>query len=209
MKRFAHLADILILLYFCITVNINFAQINNNIIEESNWGGFFDIGMQNSTVKREIAGEQGIPNNFSGLTLGFGVIHDFYLMGLKFSGEIPDDKKPFINNTTKGEKESHVELMQLSLYAGLISPKVYLSTVSELFMFGHLSFGNMWAFGEERSINGCVDCDVQELDLNGGIYLDPELYFIFGAVGVGFGYRYFLNSDYINKLELKLSIGLY
>jgi hypothetical protein len=182
---------------------ISFSQLDTS---RSSWGGFFDIGLQHSNVKNEVSDLQGFPNAFSGLTLGLGIFHNFYLAGIKFSGELPQDRKPFTNYTNQGDKKSHVELMQFSIYAGGITPKINLTLEPNIFIVGHLSLGNMWAFGEERSINGCVDCDVEDLNLNGGLYIDPEVYFIYEFVGVGFGYRYFFKSDYINKLELKLSL---
>ncbi|MBK7104396.1 MAG: hypothetical protein IPH62_03835 [Ignavibacteriae bacterium] len=198
-----------LVLYFFIVSILFSKSILSQLDTTSTFGGFFNLGMQNSSVKSNVAKEQGFPSNFYGFSMGLGIFHEFFLGGLNFNGEVPEDKKPFLNNTTQGEKESNVQLMQFSVYGGLISPKLSLSEKSNLFFTGFLTLGNMWAFGELRSINGCVDCDEEELNVNGGIYFNPEIYFIYDFVGLGFGYKYFINGDYENKIRINLSLFLY
>ncbi|MBK8945062.1 MAG: hypothetical protein IPM32_07275 [Ignavibacteriae bacterium] len=185
------------------------SQLDTNSASNSIWGGFFNLGMQTSSVKKNVSIEQGFSNNFYGFSLGLGIFQNIFLAGINFSGDLPKDKKPFINNTTQGEKESQVQLTQLSFYGGIISPKLTFTEQSKIFFTGFFTLGNMWAFGEERYINGCIDCDEEELNVNGGIYLDPEIYFVYDFVGLGFGYKYFITGDYENKFRINLSLFLY
>ena len=53
------------------------------------------------------------------------------------------------------------------------------------------------------------DCDEEDIEINGGVYIEPEIYYVFANLGLGVGYRYFFNSDYQRKISLKLSFVFY
>lgn len=193
-----------------ILTNRAFSQAAKPTDEDlSHWGGYLDFGLQNSIVKNDVAEQQGFPSSFLGFTMNLGAFKDYYLIGVKISGDIPDDKKRFSNSTTQGTMSSHVVLAQFSVHGGLISPKINVPIANDLFIVGAINAGYMWAFAEERSISGCSDCDVEELDVSGGPYLEPTAYLVYSFIGIGVGYSHYFNSDYKSKLELKLSLFIY
>jgi hypothetical protein len=195
---------------FLFLPNDCYSQENNISVTEPATGGIFYLGIPYSFFDQNTAESEGIRSESFGFTLGMsGLFYSHFLIGLEYGGDLPVDKRKFTNQTTVGELESAVYINQFSIYTGLKSPGLALSEGSESQLFGNLYVGNMWAFSEARSISDCIDCDEEDIEINGGVYIEPEIYYVFANLGLGVGYRYFFNSDYQRKISLKLSFVFY
>lgn len=149
---------------------------------------------------------QGVGDGLGWFSLGFDTFfYDLLLLGAEIGWDSPNDKKEFTNMTSSGELTSSVSVWQFSLLTGLKSPYIKFSSNSKSYLFGNINVGNMWAFFEERSIQNCIGCDEDKIDISGGFFIKPELYYVFDVFSIGLSYRHFLNSDYKAKIELKLS----
>ncbi len=196
----------LCLFFFLLMPNDGYSQMNKKPVTDPTTGGIIYLGIPYSFYDQNTAESEGIRSEGFGFSLGFSLLFfKNFLIGLEYGGDIPVDKKKFTNQTTAGELESGIYINQFSLYTGLKSPGVALSENSESQMFGNLYVGNMWAFLEGRSIGNCIDCDEEDIDINGGMFVEPEIYYAYSGFGLGLSYRYFFNSDYQGKITFKLS----
>ena len=105
-----------------------------------------------------------------GIQLDGGVLvkRHFYF-GVDIGGQFLDDKAQFTQNTTGGERKSTAAVTYFSAMAGArtgILPVVPMS-------FG-LNLGAS-ATVSRRSIDDCVDCQVDKLDIPGGAFVEPTL----------------------------------
>jgi hypothetical protein len=184
----------------------SYSQINKKPVTEPTTGGIIYLGIPYSFFDPNTSASEGIRSEGFGFSLGFSLLFfKYFLFGIEYGGDIPVDKQKFTNLTTMGEFESGIYIHQFSLYTGLKSPGVALSENSESQIFGNLNVGKMWAFWEGRSIGNCGDCDEEDIDISGGMFVEPEIYYAYSSFGIGLGYRYFFNSDYQGKITLKLS----
>jgi hypothetical protein len=208
-KKLLILCSLLLFFYLWMPNNC-FSQMNKKPVTDPTTGGNIYLGIPYSFYDQNTAESEGIRSEGFGFSLGMsGLFFSNFLIGIEYGGDIPVDKKKFTNQTTLGELESGIYIHQFSLYTGFKSPGIALSEDGESQMFGNLYVGNMWAFLEGRSIGNCIDCDEEDIDISGGMYVEPEIYYDYSGFGIGLGYRYFFNSDYQGKITLKLSALFY
>ncbi len=200
----------LILFYFLLIPKDCYSQVNKKPFTEPTTGAMIYLGIPYSFYDLSTAKSEGIRSEGFGFSLGFsGLFFKYFLVGLEYGGDIPVDKSKFTNQTTLGELESGIYIHQFSMVTGLKSPGLALSENNESQLFGTLLIGKMWAFLEGRSIGNCLSCDEEDIDINGGAFIEPEIYYASSSVGIGLGYRYFFNSDYRGKINVKLSFLIY
>jgi len=174
---------------------------------ESRIGGTFFLGIPYSMFKEDSKHGQGINDGFGLFSLGFDVTFgNFFLLGSELGWDSPKDEKRFSDLTTAGELTSSVSLWHYSLSGGLKIPDIYFDEEKLSFTFVSFSFGHMWAFFEKRSIESCIDCNREEINIDGGLFIQPELYYVYGILGLGISYRHFFYSDYKSKAEFKLGL---
>lgn len=190
--------------FFCI--NSAFAQSTANYNAKPGTKAIVYLNIPYSMFNQKTMKPQGVGDGFGWFALGFDVIfYDYFLLGTEFGYDNPADKASFTNNTTAGEMTSHVSVFEYTLLGGLKSPDLYFSTSSPSRVFANLNAGYMWAFLEKRSIENCNGCDREDLNINGGLLLNPEIYYVFDVFALGLGYKHFFNSDFDAKIELKIS----
>jgi len=107
-----------------------------------------------------------------GLQLDAGVLMKrHYYLGLDIGGQFLDDHAQFTQNTTGGEKKSTANVTYFSGIAGFRT-----GVPSALPVALGLNAGYS-ATMSRRSIDQCVDCDVDKLDIPGGAFVEPMLLF--------------------------------
>lgn len=198
----------LLLLTACISIlSLNTLGQSKAETSESPIGGAFYMGIPYSMFKNDSKHIQGINDCIGLLSLGFDLVFgNIFILGNQIGWDSPKDEKKFTNQTTIGELSSSVSIWNYSFSGGLKIPDIYFSEEKTSFTFASLSFGNMWAFFEKRSIETCIDCDREEVDIDGGLFIQPELYYVYGILGLGISYRYFFYSDYRAKAEFKIGL---
>ncbi|NTV45559.1 MAG: hypothetical protein HGB11_03325, partial [Chlorobiales bacterium] len=201
LKRLLHVIT------FLFSINSAFAQQNEN-----HTGFIFYLGVPYTTFTQEAQKTQGIGDAFGVALCADAILYDYLLLGTEFAFIGPKDNSEFINNTTGGERSSTVKAGEFALLAGFNAPTISFSEGSPSCILANFNLGYMWTFLERRSIDDCEGCDVEHLDLNGGLFLNPELYYVYVlnasqlGVAIGVGYKHFFNSDYNSKIELKFSL---
>ncbi|NWF89448.1 MAG: hypothetical protein HXY50_08290 [Ignavibacteriaceae bacterium] len=197
---------ILLTILFLILSNESFGQSKAGTAEHE-IGGTFYMGVPYSIFNDDSKNGQGIDDGLGLLSFGFDVVfNNIFLLGSEFGWDSPKDEKQFSNLTTAGELSSSVSLWHYSFSGGLKIPDIYFSDEKAAFTFASFSFGHMWAFLEKRSIENCIDCDREDVDIDGGLFIQPELYYVYGILGFGLSYKHFFYSDYKTKAEFKLAL---
>jgi len=105
-----------------------------------------------------------------GLQLDAGaLIHQHLYLGIDVGGQFLDDHADFTQNTTGGRKKSNASVTYFSAIAGLRTgmPRA-LPVALALNVGGSLTVSR-------RSIDECVDCQVDKLDIPGGAFVEPAL----------------------------------
>jgi len=162
------------------------------------------LGIPYSFLNEQTMAPQGVGDGFGLLSIGLDAIFkNYFLVGAQLGWDSPKDEKKFINITSAGEMSSSISLWNFSLLSGFKSPHLPFSPKS--YLFGNMNLGYSWLFFEERSIQNCLDCDKDEITINGGSFIEPELYYVINVFSLGLGYKHYFNSDYKGKIELKLS----
>jgi len=132
-------------------------------------------------------------------------LHRRILLGLDFAFEAFSDKEKFSQATTGGQRSSRVGMLYGSVAAGLVSPPLSRFELA-------LSVGSDWVAGK-RSIENCVDCHSEDLDLHGGLFLEPLILMGLGGrqnvrVSLGLSYRdYPGDSDLASRTFVKVLIS--
>jgi hypothetical protein len=128
----------------------------------------FNVGAM--AIEPGVATANQIGDRSFGIQLDAGVLlNRFFYLGADFGGQFLDDKAQFTQNTTAGEKESTANVTYLSAMAGLRTPTPRVLPVALALNVG------MTATMSRRSIDQCVDCDVDKLDVPGGAFVEPTL----------------------------------
>ena len=105
-----------------------------------------------------------------GVQLDAGVVLDrFFYLGADFGGQVLDDKAQFEQNTTGGERESTANVTYLSAIAGLRTGTPRVVPVALALNVGFS------ATMTRRSIDQCIDCRVDKLDIPGGGFVEPTV----------------------------------
>lgn len=166
----------------------------------------FGLGLNTTSVKTAPANTQGIGTRGIGFLFSASPrVHQIFAIHLDAGLEFVDDKQQFTQLTTGGTKSSSVALLFGSIAAGISTPPIQLSNKPQggRLAIG-LNVGSDWV-GGERSIDNCIDCHKEDLDLSGGGYLESMLQIYFSRrSGVGISYRnYNDQSDLNNRVILK------
>jgi len=166
----------------------------------------FGAGLSTALVKSAPAEIQGISKRSFGFVLSGGAWwHRILALRLDGGVELFDDKRKFRQMTTGGEKSSSVTFFYGSFAAGIFTPPLRLDQKPHGARLAlGLNLGTDWT-GGERSIEDCVDCHEEDLDLKGGVYFEPALQLRVSRVsGFDLAYRFYQShSDLQNRIIVK------
>jgi hypothetical protein len=104
------------------------------------------------------------------------------------------DTESFRQSTTAGNLRSYVDAWSGSLWGGLRTPPM-----SKLVIGANSGFQG---FTASRSIPDCVDCRIDDLSLNGGMFIEPAAYFRGNRAGAHVAYRHFLGDGHVKSTVL-------
>ena len=127
-----------------------------------------------------------------GGTIGAGMEYLRALaIGLDGSFMRHSDTQQFRQSTTRGTKRSFVDAWSGSVWAGLRAPAMARLVVG--------ANGGFQGFSASRTIPDCVDCRVDKLSLNGGMFVEPVAYIRRPGVGGHVAYRHFLGDGHVRS----------
>jgi len=123
------------------------------------------LSMESATAARERVGDRSYV-----LQLDLGVLVKRHLyLGVDLGGQFLDDQAEFTQNTTGGEKQSSASVTYFSAMIGArtgVAPLVPLAL--------GLNAGAS-ATMTHRGIEQCADCRADELEIPGGVFVEPTL----------------------------------
>lgn len=132
----------------------------------------FGLTVSTLDIDADAAARSQVGARSYGLQLDAGVLMKRYLyLGMDLGGQFLKDHAAFTENTTGGEKKSTASVTYLSAVAGLrtgSAPGVPVALALNVGYSGAMT---------RRSIDQCVDCTVDELDIPGGGFVEPVLMF--------------------------------
>ena len=124
-----------------------------------------------------------------GLQIDAGLLmaRHFYF-GIDIGGQFLDDKAQFTQNTTAGEMKSSASVTYFSALAGMRAPLG--ATPLAVGVNGGYSLAMT-----RRSIDNCVDCQVDKLHIPGGAFVEPLLLLGQGSIRLRVSDRMYLGGD--------------
>ena len=130
----------------------------------------FGFNVGSMAIEPGAAARAEVGDRAYGLQFDAGVVvKRFLYLGADFGGQFLEDNAQFTENTTAGEKKSTANVTYLSAVAGFRTgsmPVVPLALQLNLGFTGTMT---------RRSIDQCVDCSVDKLDIPGGAFAEPVL----------------------------------
>ncbi|HEX5970496.1 MAG TPA: hypothetical protein VFY85_01135, partial [Gemmatimonadaceae bacterium] len=134
-----------------------------------------------------------------GLQLDAGVLmaRHFYL-GADIGGQFLRDKAQFTQNTTGGEMKSSASVTYFSALTGVRT--LLGATPLAVGVNGGYSLATT-----RRSIDKCIDCQVDKLDIPGGAFVEPVLLFGRGSTRLRASDRTYVGGDGMRSV---ISVGL-
>ena len=152
------------------------------------WVFGFSVGSM--AIEPTTAAASQVGDRSWGLQLDGGVLlNRFFYLGADLGGQFLDDKASFTQNTTAGEKKSTANVTYLSAVAGLRSRTLPAVPVA---LGVNAGFSGAMA---KRSIDNCVDCNVDELKIPGGAFVEPTVLLGRKFAKVRLTGRYYLSGD--------------
>ena len=169
---------------FLILTVILLLAINHS--QASTWG----LAIGSANFDSEIAEEEGIDESATLLSAMYEKHQNeelFFAVGLNIY--LIDDNEEFTNNTTGGVKSSSASGGGLSGEYGI---KFYFSEQTTFSITG----GYEAILSASRSISNCIDCDSEDIDIDGGPFLRAGLrYHNEDGYSLGINASQFLNSE--------------
>jgi|GEM_PF-2794560 len=163
------------------------------------WERRFGLEMLTGSVDPDQANAAGVGTRawgvqFSGAVTAFRVLTvgvDVGAMGMR-------DKRQFTENTTEGEKSSGVGAGMGSLALGLSTPPVAvdLGRPSPARVSVGVNAGHTW-MDVNRTIDRCVDCHAEDVNLRAGDFWEPALNVNMGIWGINARYRKYTGDSSI------------
>ena len=201
-----------LILFMSIPIN-GFSQDEDNAHNQLKSGGYIYFSLPFSTLDKNSADREGLKDNSIGFEFGFhAFFYKYLLTGINIGADFPGDNKEFSQLTTFGRMSSSVTVPYTSLCLGFKSPRIVIKEQPELRLAGNLVTGNMWIFKARRSIDQCEDCREDKINLDAGIYVEPEIQLLYITqtsfmIGISVGYKYFINSDYEKSILVNFLMG--
>jgi len=149
----------------------------------------FGLNAGSMSIQSEAAAASQIGDRSYGLQLDAGALFSrhFYL-GADIGGQFLKDKAQFTQNTTGGEMKSTASVTYLSALTG-IRTRIGGSPLG-IGVNGGYSFAMT-----RRSIDNCSNCQVDKLDIPGGVFAEPMLLLGGGNMRLRVTDRMFVGGD--------------
>lgn len=153
------------------TMSIDGATAGTQLVGGRSWGMQFDGGLM---VKRHL------------------------YLGIDLGPQMLADRASFTQNTTGGELESTASLVYFSALAGPRTRPYNLVPGMSAIAVG--LYGGVSTTVAKRSIDNCVDCRTDEMDIPGGPFVQPTLLFGAGRVRFRVSDRVFVGGKGIRSV---------
>jgi hypothetical protein len=156
------------------------------------------IGFSTTSYKKEVTDASNLVDRGFGFQGAFAprFYEHFGLLaeiGWEYLGQV------CLDNSCQSDKTSTSSLYA-SLGAGLLSPVVNVDDGQQSVGFGFTLYGGMQWVNAGLSENNCVNCTIDDLDVNGGLYIEPGIDIHTGSeVAIGFAYRIYESSADLNS----------
>ena len=154
--------------------------------------------VESMSLNTEKAAQEGIED--SAWALGFNA--DYFSDGLMAASlgsayVMYDDNREFSQQVEVIGGFDHGDIRTESSDASAL---LIYADIGPRFTFGHSSYFSAKAgfstfFASERSIGSCGDCYSEDIDIDGGLYIQTALGHSFERVSIGFVYNQFLDDD--------------
>ena len=153
------------------------------------------MAMETSSADRAQVGDRSF-----GLQLDAGVLVKRHIyLGIDVGGQFLKDHAQFTENTTGGEQKSTATVTYFSAITGFRTGTPKALPVGLGFNAGFSTTIS------RRSIDNCVDCTVNKLDIPGGAFVEPMLMFGRGNAQLRVVDRFYLTGDGMRSV---ISAGL-
>jgi len=164
------------------------------------WGG---LELFTGSLDADAAETQGTADRMWGAQFNFGITA-YRVLNLGVDAGIVGirDRRPFTENTTAGERESAVGGVLGSLVAGLNTPSLALAPGRAADLRLGVNVGYT-LIGADRSIDRCLDCNLERVRIHAGEFVEPALQLFHGKGGLSARYRmYRARADVRNALMI-------
>ena len=148
----------------------------------------FSVGSM--SIETASADRSQVGDRSFGLQLDAGALfRRHYYVGLDVGGQFLDDHAEFTQNTTGGKQKSTAAVTYFSAVTGVRTGTLRAVPLS-LALYAGAS-----VTVSRRSIDNCIDCQVDKLDIPGGAFVEPTLMFGRRAVRFRMTDRVYLTGD--------------
>ena len=177
-------------------------SLNNNIEPIENSGWLLALGQVSLDAQKAAA--EGIKNSATYVKLGWETQNDSLLFGLGISGYLYSDYARFSqkvesNFGNKSTEKSSAESVNFYLEGG------YNFNLTEHIDLQAL-IGMEVVIQSERGIANCSDCYSSDINIDGGLYINPRIRFNTSeALNFYVGYHSYMSGDVNSALSLALS----
>ena len=153
-------------------------------------GALISSGVVSGTANREGIGSRG----FGFLAGGGAHIQEMIVAGAEVGFQFVHDKASFGQSTTGGYRTSTTGIWDLAGFMGVRAPSAKVGSQGWR-VTGGVNVG-LSGVGGRRSIDNCIDCDSQGLEIGGGVYVEPVvMFFKRGHMTFGASYRVYRKSS--------------
>jgi hypothetical protein len=153
----------------------------------------FGITANAMSIDPATAGTQLVGGRSWGMQFDGGLLVKRHLyMGIDFGPQLLSDRASFTQSTTVGDLESSAMLVYFSALAGPRTPAFRLVPGVPPVALG--VYGGVSTTVAERSIDKCVDCRTDKMDIPGGAFVQPTLLFGEGRARLRLSDRIFVGG---------------
>jgi hypothetical protein len=163
----------------------------------------FGITANAMSIDQATAGTQYVGQRSWGMQIDAGLLvkHHLYL-GVDFGPQMLSDRASFTQSTTVGDLESSATLVYFSALAGPRTGAFQL--IPGMPPVALALYGGVSTTKTERSIDKCVDCYSEKMDIPGGSFVQPTLMFGAGRARLRLSDRVFVGGKGIRSV---MSVG--
>jgi hypothetical protein len=144
------------------------------------------------------AGTQLVGGRSWGMQFDGGLLLKRLYIGFDFGPQFLSDKASFTQNTTGGEMKSTATLVYFSAMAGPRTRPLQIIPGMAPVALG--LYGGVSTTVTERSIDNCVDCRTDKMDIPGGSFVQPVLLFGTGRARFRMSDRVFVGGKGITSV---------
>jgi hypothetical protein len=164
----------------------------------------FGITANAMSIDGATAGTQLVGARSWGMQLDGGLlVKRFFYLGIDFGPQMLSDRASFTQSTTGGDMESSATLVYFSALAGPRTRPFQL--VPGLAPIALGVYGGVSTTVAERSIDQCLDCRTDKMDIPGGTFVQPILLFGEGRGRLRISDRLFVGGKGIQSV---ISVGM-